>query len=567
MKRAPFFVIALCLQSAAWGLVRQESPSMADVITRFEADERSVGRKYDLEYSAEDRRRMGTLYDLTLTDLKKIDFDHLSTDGKVDYVFLRTAIENRQAELKRQQIAQDKIAAYIPFAGGINRLEIDRRNVVKLDYEDVANRVAALARQVKDAERALRSQTNVDKVQAYRVYQALDSFSRTLAGWHRFYESYDPLFTWWVPTPYKALTDAIASYRKFLAENVLSIREGDPTILLGDPIGRDALIDQLQGAMIDYTPEELIAIAEKEYAWSEVEMKKASNQMGFGDDWRKALEKVKTEHLAPGEEPQLIKQMAEEATEYVTKNNLVTVPPLAAETWTMEMMSPQRQLLNPFFTGGLTINVSFPTAEMSQEQKEMSLKANNRWFDRATVFHELIPGHSLQAFMEPRYHPYRGRLEGNPFWIEGWSFYWEMLLYNTDFVTKPEERIGMLFWRMHRSARVVFSLKFQLGEWTPQQCVDYLITKVGHDPFTAEGEVRRSIVGEYSPLYQLAYMMGALQFRQLHHDLVDSHKMTNKEFHDRILQGNQLPIELVRAMLGASKLTRDYKTQWKFYGG
>ena len=40
--------------------------------------------------------------------------------------------------------------------------------------------------------------------------------------------------------------------------------------------------------MILYTPEQLIALANKEFAWCEAEMKKASREMGFGDDWKKA---------------------------------------------------------------------------------------------------------------------------------------------------------------------------------------------------------------------------------------------------------------------------------------
>ena len=49
----------------------------------------------------------------------------------------------------------------------------------------------------------------------------------------------------------------------------------------------------LHNEMIPYTPEELITIGEREFAWCEAEMKKASNEMGFGDDWHKAVEKVK----------------------------------------------------------------------------------------------------------------------------------------------------------------------------------------------------------------------------------------------------------------------------------
>ena len=65
----------------------------------------------------------------------------------------------------------------------------------------------------------------------------------------------------------------------------------------------------------------------------------------------------------------------------------------------------------------------------------------------------------------------------------------------------------------------------------------------------------------------MAYMMGGLQFYQLHRDLVDSKKMTNREFHDRILKEGPISVELVRAILTNQKLTKDYKANWKFYAG
>ena len=62
---------------------------------------------------------------------------------------------------------------------------------------------------------------------------------------------------------------------------------------MGDPIGRDGLLSELAHELIPYSPEELIAIGEREYAWCENEMKRASREMGFGDDWKAELEKVK----------------------------------------------------------------------------------------------------------------------------------------------------------------------------------------------------------------------------------------------------------------------------------
>ena len=158
----------------------------------------------------------------------------------------------------------------------------------------------------------------------------------------------------------------------------------------------------------------------------------------------------------------------------------------------------------------------------------MSMRGNNVHFSRATVHHELIPGHHLQGFMTERYNPQREAFE-TPFWIEGWALYWEMLLWDLGFPRRPEDRIGMLFWRMHRAARIIFSLSFHLGRWTPAA-----VHRLPGGPRrprarpTPTAEVRRSFNGDYPPLYQVAYMIGGLQFRALHHELVDAGKMTDR---------------------------------------
>ena len=60
-------------------------------------------------------------------------------------------------------------------------------------------------------------------------------------------------------------------------------------------------------------------------------------------------------------------------------------------------------------------------------------------------------------------------------------------------------------------------------------------------------------------------MLGGLQIRVLHHELVDSGKMTNREFHDAFLKENRMPIEMVRALLEKEPLTKDFTSKWKFY--
>src|SRR5208337_2970777 len=120
--------------------------------------------------------------------------------------------------------------------------------------------------------------------------------------------------------------------------------------------------------------------------------------------------------------------------------------------------------------------------------------------------------------------------------------------------------------RMHRCARIIFSLSFHLGEMSPQQSIDFLVERVGFERANATAEVRRSLNHSYEPIYQCAYMLGALQFYALHKELVDSGKMTNRAFHDALYREGNIPIEMIRLALNGQKVARDYQASWQFYG-
>jgi hypothetical protein len=294
-------------------------------------------------------------------------------------------------------------------------------------------------------------------------------------------------------------------------------------------------------------------------------MKKASTELGY-DDWTKALEHVKTLHVAPGEQDDLVKKQALGAIEFLDKHELVTIPDLCRETWRLEMIGERGQRTLPFASyGGQKMNIAYATEGMDHERKLMSMRGNNIHFSRIVTPHELIPGHHLQGYMTSRYNTHRQTFR-TPFLVEGWALHWEMLLWDLGYQRGPEDRIGMLFWRMHRAGRIIVSLKFHLGTMSPAEMIDFLVERVGHERAPATSEVRRYIGGGYSPLYQCAYMIGGLQLRALHAELVGSGNMTNREFHDAILKLGAIPGEMVRASLIDVPLEPDYQPQWKFAG-
>jgi hypothetical protein len=347
-------------------------------------------------------------------------------------------------------------------------------------------------------------------------------------------------------------------------------RKADTTGIAGSARGRAGLLQDLSEAMIPYTPEELIGLAEKEFAWCDREMLAASRAMGFGNDWKKAVEKTKDGVVPPGAQPRMIMDLLVEAIDYLRTNHLITVPQVAAESLHMIMMTPERQLVNPFFTGGTVMSVSYPTNTMDYDARIQSMRGNNPGFSHATAFHEMIPGHNLAGYMAARFSDYRANLPGGgPFFGEGWPLYWELILYDKGFAKTPEQKVGALFWRMHRCARIIFSLKFHLGEWSPQQAIDFLVDRVGHERDNATAEVRRSFdpAAGYGPLYQAAYLLGGLQLRGLRREVVDTRQMTELQYHDEVMRQGSMPIALLRLAVNKRiRLERDMTIDWRFYG-
>src|SRR5260370_32881750 len=385
---------------------------MRAIIEYYVVDRGSLARSYPVASSPARRDRFRKFYADDVERIQKLDFESMSQEGKVDYVLFKNHPEHelRQLDIEEKQLAE--IQPLIPFARTIVDLEEARRRMEPIDSARTAVTLNNLKKQVDDTRRlveaGLRPGDNADaihgkKTVAFRAVNAINSLRGNLRNWYTFYNGYDPVFAWWNEEPYKSLDEALNAYAIFLSERVVGVRmattqtqggqrpggaggataggggvggqggggfqrpgattarPGDTSDIVGDPIGREALLSELQSEMIPYTPEELIALANKEMAWCENEMKKASRDLGYGDDWKKALEHVKNEYVEPGKQADMIRNLTLEPLPSADDHDLVTLPRLARDTRRMEMMTPARQLVSPFFLGCETILVSFPT--------------------------------------------------------------------------------------------------------------------------------------------------------------------------------------------------------------
>jgi hypothetical protein len=557
-------------------------------VKRYIEDKASIKRRYEVLLSPVRHKRLREFHRAWQKSLKELDFDALNHEGQIDYIALSNQIKYDLEMIKLAELQAKQIAPLLPFGDKIRLLQENRHDRQRVDPQVAAATLDEIANQISSLTNLLISQgkktdgivvrNDISPINAWRATKQIQHLQGVLEDYNTFYDGYDPIYSWWVREPYARADASLTNYVKAIEEYLVGIKPGKKTPIIGNPVLTDGLRAGLALHMIPYTPKELIDIGEKERDWIIKEFKKVSRDMGFGNDWKAALEYAKNQAPPPGEGPWPVFEIQEYTEEFVEKLDMITIPPITLEIWRLAMQTQERQKTNPFFTGGEQTRVSYPTDGMTHQDKLMSLRGNSPHLNFGSVQHELVPGHYMQGFMTRRFNAHRGELLRTPFWGEGWALYWEFHFLSKGLPRNNSDKVGMLFWRLHRANRIIFSLNYHLGNWSAEQAVDFLVEQGGFELANAEAEVRRSLMGtnakprsytdftlNYPPLYQVGYMIGALQFRSLYQELVESGKMSATEFHDAIILGGRMPVELVRARLTKQPLKRNFKTKWNFY--
>ena len=577
MKRLAPALLLLTLSAFA-----APAPDLPDLVRRYEADARSVGAFYDLPWAEGSLDRQQRLIADWRARLAGIDYDALPAEGRIDWLLLRNDLDREEEHLREQRQRLASVDELLPFRRVASDLEQARWRGDRIDPAAIAAQLDGIGKAVKDVreridagrkkddagkseeKKAEAKPLNVEPVRALQAAKTADAIRGTLKRWFEFNNGYQPEFSWWVKSTYDETAKALEDYAKYLREEVAGRKGKDEDPLLGESIGRDELARALRLEFIAYTPEEALAIGERELAWCDQEWRKAAREMGCGDDWKAAFAKVKDDFVPPGAQDELVGQVARDAIAFVKAKDFATVDPLCEETWRMAMISPDGLKTIPYAAySGQEMMVAYARDDMKQADKLMVMRGNNRASTRLTVPHELIPGHHLQSFVAARENAHR-RIFGTPFYIEGWALYCELRLWDLGWPRTPQERIGLLFWRANRAARVVTTIRFHLGTMKPDEMVTFLMEHVGHEKFGATSEVRRYIDGDFSPLYQAAYLLGARQLLALHDELVKPGGLSERAFNDAVLRENTMPIELLRAALRGDRLPRDAQPAWRF---
>jgi uncharacterized protein (DUF885 family) len=168
--------------------------------------------------------------------------------------------------------------------------------------------------------------------------------------------------------------------------------------------------------------------------------------------------------------------------------------------------------------------------------------------DEAVAYHEGVPGHHLQITIQQSLTslPEFRKHGGNSAYTEGWGLYAEELGKEIGFYQDPGSDYGRLRSELFRAVRLVVDTGIHDMGWSRDQVVEYMRNSHAIDEPTIQAETDRYISG---PGQACSYKLGQLKIRELRERAKQQlgPKFDLKTFHDEILSGGALPLDVLDA--------------------
>ncbi len=169
--------------------------------------------------------------------------------------------------------------------------------------------------------------------------------------------------------------------------------------------------------------------------------------------------------------------------------------------------------------------------------------------DEAVAYHEGIPGHHMQLSVQQQLTglpKFRLHSLGFNAYIEGWALYAEELGKEVGFYQDPASDFGRLQSELFRAVRLVVDTGIHAKGWSRDQVVDFMRKSGAGDEPLIQTETDRYIAW---PAQALAYKLGQLKILELRERAKKElgPKFDIRKFHDEMLDGGTLPLDLLEA--------------------
>src|SRR4029078_592294 len=292
---------------------------------------------------------------------------------------------------------------------------------------------------------------------------------------------------------------------------------------------------------INITPAEVHEIGLKEVERITAEMTKLAKAQGYKDldEFREAINKD------PKWKPQSEQQIVDDFAKYIHQ-----MQPKLPELFGLLPKAPVTVEPIPDFAKAESTHYVLGTPDGKRPGRVVVAVADptkrTLITDEAVAYHEGVPGHHMQISIAQTMQDLpKFRLHGfYPAYAEGWALYAEELGKEIGFYQDPVSDYGRLNSELFRAVRLVVDTGIHDKNWSRQQVIDYMHAN-DLNAALPQTEADRYIAW---PGQALAYKMGQLMIRKLREEAKAQlgSKFDIKVFHDEILDGGAMPLDLLQ---------------------
>jgi uncharacterized protein (DUF885 family) len=292
------------------------------------------------------------------------------------------------------------------------------------------------------------------------------------------------------------------------------------------------------------TPDEIHELGLREIERIQGEMTAIAKKEGFADlaAFRASLKSN------PRYVPTSAEQILEDFRRYIAQ-----MEPKLPELFTLLPKSPVTVEAIPAFDAGAATHYMSGTPDGKRPGRVVV--ATSRFAERSLVddeaiaYHEGIPGHHMQLSVQQQLTglpKFRLHSLGFNAYTEGWGLYAEQLGKEVGFYQDPVSDYGRLSSELFRAVRLVVDTGIHSKGWTRDQVVEFFRRSGAIDEPSIQTETDRYISW---PAQALSYKLGQLKIRELRERAEKElgAQFDVRTFHDEILDGGTLPLDLLEA--------------------